>query len=155
MNDEVISAKITAEEKEKIVMAASIACKKGEIPRPTPSTFIRTVSVAAAENVLTGGAKEDREKGKRIRELQEQIQKYKVKKEEAEKAAGEWQAKYNKERQDNNGLTSTCIDLINENSALKQQVQQLMSKLKSYETPWQPLIDVIGLNTAIKYLLQR
>jgi len=40
------------------------------MPRSTPSTFIRVVSVAAAENVLTGGAvEEDREKGKRIREL--------------------------------------------------------------------------------------
>ena len=86
MNDEIISAKVSSEEKEKIATAASIACKKGEIPRPTPSTFIRTVSVAAAENVLTGGAKEDREKGKQIRELQEQVQKYKTEKEEAEQS---------------------------------------------------------------------
>jgi len=146
----IVSAKVTAEEKNKIGAAASIACKKGEIPRSTPSTFIRTVSVAAAENVLTGGAKEDREKGKRIRELQKQLQEYKVKKEEAEKSAGEWQAKYNKERQDNNGLTSTCIDLINENSALKQQVQQLAlenqqmrKKIKDYEMPGYLAIEAV------------
>jgi len=53
-----------------------------------------------------------------------------------------WQAKYSREKQDNNGLTSTCIDLINENSALKQQVQQLAlenqqlkEKIKYYEMP--------------------
>ena len=60
----IVSAKVTAEEKDKIEAAASMAYKRGEMTRPTPSTFIRTVSVAAAENVLTGGAKEDREKGK-------------------------------------------------------------------------------------------
>ena len=164
MNDEVISAKITAEEKEKIVMAASIACKKGEIPRPTPSTFIRTVSVAAAEKTLAGKTGEEEknvENNEQIKELEEQIHKYKAEAEEAEKAAGEWQAKYNKERQDNNGLTSTCIDLINENSALKQQVQQLAlenqqmrKKIKDYEMPghlaieaalWQSLFNIIRL----------
>jgi len=152
----IVSAKVTAEEKDKIEVAASIAYKRGEIPRSTPSTFIRTVSVAAAENVLTGGTVEkDREKGKQIRELQEQLQEYKVKKEEAEKAAGEWQANYNKEKRYNDNLTSLYMDLLSQNSVLKQQIQQLMSKLKSYETPWQPVIDVIGLKTTIKYLLQR
>ena len=154
MNDEMIFAKVTAEEKEKIVMAASIACKKGEIPRPTPSTFIRTVSVAAAEKTLAGKTGEEEknvENNEQIKELEEQIHKYKAEAEEAEKAAGEWQAKYNKEKRYNDNLTSLYVDLLNQNSVLQQQIQQLMGKLKRYEE-WQPVIDMMNLKVILEYL---
>jgi len=153
----IISSKITEEEYRELEAAAHLLHERGELSRGTPSSFARKAVNQLTDRTLRKKTDEDAKPDEKSK-LNEQLNKYKAEKEEAEREAEKWRAKYRRENGINDNLLRNGIDLLDENLSLRQQVQQLAvekqqlaNKLKSYENPFQSVMDVMTFKAMTEF----
>ncbi len=131
--DRVVSAKVSADEKERIENATHILHKEGKISRCTPSSYTRKAVMEYTDKVLEEGTEEYAGKNEKISMMEKKAQQMENKNRKLTNELNQLLRKYQQLEQGGGDLHNLLPNISGKIALILRQDQQLISKNQAME----------------------